>query len=109
MKYEIVHTENSIYEIRMPISDDGYSLCPVCGDKSKNKDFRPYDKLGYPSYGICQCCGIEFGFDCEPDSTELDWRNYRAKWLRNEIDLSMARKMSKADKLTQLRQIEVEE
>ena len=92
----------------MPVSDDGFSLCPVCGDKAKNKDFRPYDQHGFPSYGICGCCGIEYGFDCEPDSTEQDWNRYREKWLKNEIDFSLSRKMSQSDKIEQLKQIEIE-
>ena len=108
MRYEKIIFENTNSEIFLPISDDGYSFCPVCGEKSKNKEFRPYDKLGFPSYEICGCCGIEYGFDCESDSTENDWKSYRAKWLRNEIDSNLARKMSKTDKIKQLKQIKIE-
>lgn len=108
LKIETIKIESTNKEIQLPISDDGYSLCPACGNKSRNKDFRPYDNLGYPSYDICSCCGIEYGFDCEPDSTENDWKNYRERWIRNEISFSIARKMSKDDKIQQLKEIGIE-
>lgn len=108
MKYHRVIHELTSSERKMPISDDGYSLCPVCGDKAKNREFRPYDEMGYPSYGICGCCGIEYGFDCTVVSVALDWEMYRDKWLKSEIDFRIARKMSKTDKAEQLKQIGIE-
>lgn len=109
MKYETVIYQQTNSIIRMPISDDGFSFCPVCGEKFKNKSFRPYDRQGFPSYEICGCCGIQYGFDCEPDSAERDWNRYREKWLRNEIDFSVARKMAKNEKIQQLQRIEIKE
>jgi len=107
MTYETVIHKYSGAEIRMPISEDGYSLCPVCGEKARNKEFRPYDEEGMPSYGICSC-GIEFGYECSPESTEQDWVSYREKWIQSELEFGNSRKLSKSEKLTQLKQIGIE-
>lgn len=36
-------------------------VCPVCG--FEQLDEAPYDSSGCPSFGICPCCGVEFGYD----------------------------------------------
>lgn len=56
-----------------------YYICPICGyDKLEEP---PYDEFGEPSYEICPCCGIEFGFDLENDHITQD--EYRKKWINN--------------------------
>lgn len=49
--------------------------CPVCGYPGLNE--TPYDKYGCPLYGICPCCGTEFGYD---DSLTAH-SDLRKKWL----------------------------
>ena len=51
--------------------------CPVCG--YNNLDEAPYDNFGCPSYEICPCCGVEFGYDDSGKSHEL----LRDNWIRN--------------------------
>ncbi len=106
MKYEIVKHQQSGSEIKMPISNDGFALCPVCGEKSENKDFRAYDNTATPSYGICGC-GIEYGYECNSDSTEEDWNRYRTKWLNEELDFGNSKKMIRSRKIEQLKNIGV--
>jgi len=53
-------------------------ICPVCG--YPNLDEPSYDKTGYPSYNICDCCGFEFGFDDTNNGIAFD--NYRKKWIK---------------------------
>lgn len=107
MRYEIVINEETKSEIKLPISEDGFALCPVCGDKANHKEFRAYEKGGYPSYAICSC-GIEYGFECNADSTEIDWTRYRTKWINEELDFGNSKKMPKSQKLEQLKNIGIE-
>lgn len=56
-----------------------YYICPICGyDKLEEP---PYDEFGEPSYEICPCCGIEFGFDLE--NYHITQEEYRKKWINN--------------------------
>jgi len=45
--------------------------CPICG--FPDLDEPPYDSDGEnPSFDICPCCGIEFGYeDCGRSHSEL--------------------------------------
>jgi hypothetical protein len=36
-------------------------MCPVCG--FSGLDEPAYDAHGGASFGICPCCGVEFGYD----------------------------------------------
>ena len=51
--------------------------CPVCGFPDL---IEPHlDPMGSPTYAICPCCGVEFGYDDASRShSEL-----RAAWLAN--------------------------
>ena len=51
-------------------------ICPVCGyDDLPEPPFTD----GLPSYGICPCCGFEFGFD---DLAEgHTYEAYRNAWI----------------------------
>ncbi len=104
MKKEIIKAHNGT-DFTLILSDDGFCYCPVCGELSRNKEWRPYDNEGYPSYDICSC-GFEYGFD---DGGELpyekSWQLYREKWLNGEIDNFNSKRLSKPDKLKQLKNI----
>jgi len=54
-------------------------LCLVCGLRYKN--FFPWGEDGEcPSYGFCDCCGVEFGYgDFYPESRE----ELRKKWIED--------------------------
>lgn len=106
MIFETVTHKESGSIIKMPITADGYSLCPVCGVKAQNKEFRPYDSQGFPSYGIC-LCGIEFGFECSADSTQEAWSAYRTKWFNEELQFGNSRTLSKQKKIEQLLTIDI--
>lgn len=85
MKKEIINCWNGDI-IELVISSKGNCFCPVCGVESIDKDWRPYDETGHPSYDVCSC-GFEYGFD---DSGvppyEVSWENYRKKWISNEVE-----------------------
>ena len=52
-------------------------VCPICGyDKLEEP---PFDETGEPSFEICPCCGIEFGFDLE--NAHISEQEYRQNWL----------------------------
>jgi hypothetical protein len=101
---ETINTLNG-EKIVLTISADGYCYCPVCGEKSKNMDWRPYDSEGHPSYDICSC-GFEYGFDdgSEPPYEE-SWRAYRQKWLADEIKPIFGRRLNRSEKLEQLKNL----
>jgi len=50
--------------------------CRVCG---LNQDEPPWGEDGNsPSFAICSCCGVEFGYeDCSLESV----KKYRSDWL----------------------------
>ena len=94
-------------KIVLTISLEGYCFCPVCGEKSKDKDWRPYDNEGYPSYDICSCgCGFEYGFDDggEPPH-DKSWARYRQRWLDDEVEPAFGGRMTRDEKLKQLKNI----
>lgn len=50
--------------------------CRVCG--LFNEDPPWGDDGESPSYDICPCCGVEFGYE---DYTVESTKKYRAKWI----------------------------
>lgn len=74
-------------------------ICPCCGyDKLLFKPYEkdiafpldnnlsiPYSKhLGEPSYGVCECCGYEYGNDDEPGTSDgLTFFQFLKKWINN--------------------------
>lgn len=55
----------------------GY-VCPVCNYKDLLEP--PYDEKDQPSYGICPCCGFEFGCDDYPDR-DSSFKKWRYNWI----------------------------
>lgn len=53
--------------------------CPVCGYPDLEEP--PRDGNGRPSFDICDCCGIEFGYE---DCTEENIIKYRKKWIESD-------------------------
>jgi hypothetical protein len=49
--------------------------CPVCG--YAGLDEAPYDEFGCSSFGICPCCGTEFGYD----DSSLAHADLRKRWI----------------------------
>ena len=56
-------------------------VCPVCGFNGLKE--MPYDGDGAPSYEICACCGVEFGFENKDDMVKYreDWIKKGASWF----------------------------
>lgn len=52
--------------------------CRVCG--LYNDDFPWGEDGSSPSYNICPCCGVEFGYE---DYTVESVKRYRMIWIRN--------------------------
>ncbi len=53
-------------------------VCRVCGYVNETP---PWGEDGEtPSFEICPCCGVEFGYE---DATPQAVRAYRTKWLAN--------------------------
>lgn len=55
-------------------------ICPVCGYDGLEEPV--YDEIGEPSFEICSCCGVEFGFD-DFDIKNLTFVTVREKWLKD--------------------------
>lgn len=61
------------------MTNRNFFLCKVCG--YDNSPFMPWGEDGkIPSYSICPCCGVEFGYE---DTTIKSIENYRKKWILN--------------------------
>ena len=56
----------------------GRDICPVCGFSYLEE--QPRDENGRPSFDICDCCGIEFGYE---DCTEENIIKYRNEWIES--------------------------
>jgi hypothetical protein len=61
-----------------------FFLCRICGLR---QDEMPWGADGKtPTYQICDCCGVEFGYeDCTVQSIEnfrKSWLERGAKWFR---------------------------
>jgi hypothetical protein len=73
--------------------------CPCCG--WWGLEYSAYDKLPEPPFGdlgqppyigrfgsasfqCCDCCGFEFGYDCEPAACgrEVTFREYLLDWVK---------------------------
>jgi transcription elongation factor Elf1 len=50
--------------------------CPVCG-YAELEDI-PWDDEYTPSFTICDCCGVEFGYE---DATQEGKLKYRKQWI----------------------------
>lgn len=76
--------------------------CPVCG--FAGLDEPAYDAHGCASFGICPCCGTEFGYD---DATRTH-AELRAKWIANGMNWwsRTSRPTADWDPLRQLRVFE---
>jgi hypothetical protein len=60
----------------MAMPADDVLRCRVCG---LVQDEHPWGVDGrFPTYGIYDCCGVEFGYE---DWTKESTLAYRAKWL----------------------------
>lgn len=60
----------------MKILNDKNHYCRVCGLYSEE---LPYGEDGKsPTYDICYCCGVEFGYE---DYTVESTLEYRTKWI----------------------------
>lgn len=56
------------------------NTCRICGYTAEN--FIPWGEDGQiPSYEICPCCNVEFGYE---DTQISSIRNYRKKWIKSE-------------------------
>ena len=52
--------------------------CRVCGLK---QEYAPWgEDENNPSFNICDCCGVEFGYE---DRLKKSIQEYRTNWLNN--------------------------
>ena len=66
-----------IWTTSMHKNNDLY-ICRICG--SEQVDAPWGDDGESPTYEICDCCGVEFGYE---DSTLQGIKKYRTKWLED--------------------------
>lgn len=66
-------------------------LCPVCG--YTELDEAPYDEFKCASYGICPCCGTQFGNDDSSKSHE----DLRQQWILSGMQWWSKNKQSPKD------------
>ncbi|GMU81267.1 MAG: hypothetical protein AMXMBFR47_11380 [Planctomycetota bacterium] len=55
------------------------NACRVCGWQQEEPPWGADGKT--PSFAICSCCGVEFGYE---DATPEAIKRYRAKWFADE-------------------------
>ena len=53
-----------------------YDFCRICGKKQDELIWGEDDQS--PTFNICDCCGVEFGYE---DSNLEAIRTFRRKWL----------------------------
>ena len=63
-------------------------ICKVCGFHYEN--YYPWGEDGKtPTYDICVCCGVEFGFD-DDDMAGMGILAYRLKWINEDANFHVA-------------------
>jgi hypothetical protein len=66
------------YKIERRIEMTKYT-CPVCGYSDLDEPPRGINGKT-PSFDICDCCGIQFGYE---DTSEPNIIKYRLKWIES--------------------------
>jgi len=61
------------------MNNNAEKICRVCGLEYNDNDVR--DEFGEATFNICDCCGVEFGYEDINIKTILKYRYY---WL-NEL------------------------
>lgn len=85
-KIHIVFPDNDHADIVQ--LDETTWACPVCGYALSEEPFGP---TGAGSYGICDSCHVEFGYDdcapSQPPSSPDEWKvRKKANLLRSHVD-----------------------
>lgn len=58
---------------------DALTICRICG--YTEDDFLPWGNNGKePSFELCPCCNVEFGYE---DSQKIGILRYRENWLKS--------------------------
>ncbi len=61
-----------------------FKICRICGHF--DNDYFPWGVDGkIPTYDICTCCNVEFGYE---DCDLISIRKYRQNWMKSEKFLS---------------------
>ena len=63
----------------MICNDKSERYCRVCGLDQGAEEVRT--KTGRPTFNICDCCGVEFGYE---DTTIDNVKDIRKHWIYNE-------------------------
>ena len=70
------HGIKLIWNILMHKNNNEAYICRVCGLKQNEPQWGIDEQT--PTYNICDCCGVEFGYE---DCTLIGIKSYRKKWL----------------------------
>ena len=66
-----------IWSILMHKNNEAY-ICRVCGLEQSVPQWGEDGQS--PTYNICECCGVEFGYE---DATLTGIKKYRDKWIQS--------------------------
>lgn len=108
--------------------------CPVCGHVVEQRPYLEYtgpgvlsglgpppyaQHLGRPTYGVCACCGFEFGNDDNPGTARpssfaryrLDWLDSGAPWFKGAAPAawSLARQLARILDCVNRREVDPDE
>lgn len=79
--------QNIGQENKKKMSKSTIHNCRVCGFYMMDPPWG--DNGQFPTYEICPCCGVEFGYeDCTAESTKdyrKKWLNQNVKWFENKL------------------------
>lgn len=76
------HYDSKIYtNVGTRMNNNEFYACRICGTEQLDP---PWGVDGQtPNYDICDCCGVEFGYeDMSVDSIKV----YRQKWVESSAD-----------------------
>jgi hypothetical protein len=108
MKIEIIKSEYQDYQFKLILDNNGFCFCPICGIKSEDPEWRPYNDDGTPTYDICEC-GFEYGFDDNGiPPYEKSWKIFREKWIKEELDFGDSKRKNFKEKKVQLKNIGID-
>lgn len=60
------------------MQNNEFYVCRVCGSEQLEPPWG--EDVQTPNYDICDCCGVEFGYE---DMSMESIKDYRQKWVKN--------------------------
>ena len=81
MTFIKVYCHDANIDNMVKIKTSQLHVCRICGTDYSNENYYPWGIDGdCPTHDICDCCGVEFGYEDQHYRAII---NYRDTWIKN--------------------------